>query len=50
MLEASGGCRFHNCQHLDEPDCAVIDAVANGKINSSRYQNYLKMLSQVKSG
>ncbi len=49
MLEASGGCRFHNCQHLDEPNCAVIDGVSKGKITASRYQNYLKMLSQEKS-
>jgi ribosome biogenesis GTPase len=50
MLDAAGGCRFHNCQHLDEPDCAVIDAVSSGEIASSRYQNYLKMLSQAKPG
>jgi ribosome biogenesis GTPase len=50
MLDAAGGCRFHNCQHLDEPDCAVIDAVSRGGIAASRYQNYLKMLSQAKPG
>jgi ribosome biogenesis GTPase len=50
LLEVSGACRFHNCQHLDEPDCAVIDAVSRGKIAASRYQNYLKMLSQAKTG
>jgi ribosome biogenesis GTPase len=49
ILQLSGACRFHNCQHLDEPSCAVIDAVACGKIAPSRYQNYLKMLAQAKS-
>ena len=48
LLEAAGGCRFHNCQHLDEPNCAVTDATSKGKISTSRYQNYLKMLSQAK--
>jgi len=50
ILEAAGVCRFHNCLHLDEPNCAVTDAVSKGKISSSRYQNYLKMLNQAKPG
>ena len=33
-------CRFHNCQHLNEPDCAVRDAVAQGQIAESRYESY----------
>lgn len=39
-------CRFHNCLHLNEPKCAVIEAVADARISSSRYQNYLKLLQQ----
>jgi len=50
ILQVSGACRFHNCQHLDEPDCAVVEAVANGRIADSRYHNYLKMLTQARSG
>jgi ribosome biogenesis GTPase len=50
ILRVSGACRFHNCQHLDEPACAVIEAVSSGQIASSRYQNYVKMLAQAKSG
>jgi ribosome biogenesis GTPase len=46
IQEQSQGCRFHNCLHLNEPKCAVIEAVANGSIAQSRYQNYLKMLDQ----
>ncbi len=38
-------CRFSNCRHLNEPECAVLDAVARHKIAGSRYQNYLKMLN-----
>jgi len=48
ILQVSSACRFHNCQHLDEPSCAVVDAVALGKIAPSRYQNYVKMLAQAK--
>jgi ribosome biogenesis GTPase len=38
-------CKFHNCQHLNEPKCAVIEAVEQGEIAQSRYQNYLTMLT-----
>jgi ribosome biogenesis GTPase len=37
-------CRFNNCRHRNEPDCAVRSAVTRGEIADSRYQNYLKML------
>ena len=46
LLETSAGCRFHNCQHQDEPDCAVIEAVNNGQISSSRFDSYRKMREQ----
>lgn len=39
-------CKFHNCIHLNEPKCAVIDAVDKEAISSSRYQSYLKLLAQ----
>jgi ribosome biogenesis GTPase len=37
-------CRFSDCQHVNEPGCAVLDAVARHKIAESRYRHYLKML------
>jgi len=40
-------CRFHNCLHLKEPKCAVIEAVEAGNISRIRYQNYLKLLEQI---
>ena len=38
-------CRFANCKHINEPKCAVIEAVKKGEIAESRYQHYLRMLS-----
>lgn len=40
-------CRFNNCIHVDEPGCAIIAAVEMGEIAEFRYQNYLKMLSDL---
>lgn len=37
-------CRFHNCQHHNEPGCAVRTAAANEEISESRYNNYLNLL------
>lgn len=34
-------CQFNNCQHLDEPDCAVKDAVEAGEIDMERYLSYV---------
>jgi ribosome biogenesis GTPase len=48
--EFGGNCRFHNCLHRNEPNCAVIEATASGAIAQSRYQNYLKMLEQLTAG
>jgi len=37
-------CRFRDCKHVVEPGCAVRSAVDSGKIDSSRYSSYLRML------
>lgn len=37
-------CKFQNCLHLHEPDCAVRQAAREGKIALSRYTNYLAIL------
>lgn len=38
------GCRFNNCKHTEEPDCAVKNAVAEGTISVERYLSYLNIL------
>ncbi len=44
MRDLLGQCRYHNCVHVNEPKCAVIEAVQNGTIAESRYHSYLSML------
>lgn len=44
MIAVSDNCKFHNCQHLNEPNCAVKKAVEEGKIHESRYYSYVNMM------
>lgn len=39
-------CKFNNCQHINEPKCAIKDAVENGNIDESRYQTYLQLMTE----
>ncbi len=41
-----GQCRFNNCIHATEPDCAIKQAVTDGHIRDWRYQSYLRLLEQ----
>ena len=42
-----GTCKFHNCTHVHEPACAVLDAVARGEIVEFRHEFYLRLLQQL---
>lgn len=44
IFKASADCRFGNCIHTHEPGCAVLQAVAEGRIAESRFNSYLSML------
>ncbi len=44
MRDRLNECRFHNCLHVNEPGCAVLEAVESGDIATSRYLSYLSML------
>jgi ribosome biogenesis GTPase len=37
-------CKFNNCLHINEPKCAVKEAIENGQIAFSRYKSYLQMI------
>ena len=43
MRELMNRCRFHNCRHVNEPGCAVLQAVTQGAIAPSRYDSYLSI-------
>ena len=38
-------CRFPDCTHTHEEDCAVKDAVADGRLDERRYESYCHLLS-----
>lgn len=42
-----GQCRFNDCRHLDEPHCAVRNALAAGAIDSIRYENYRRLAAEM---
>lgn len=40
-----GKCKFNNCKHINEPNCAIQEAVEKGLISMERFQSYLSILS-----
>ncbi len=45
FFELKGNCKFNNCLHQEEPDCAVKEALARDEVSWSRYKSYLQMLN-----
>jgi ribosome biogenesis GTPase len=43
MAAVLAGCKYNNCTHLTEPDCAVQEAVQTGGVSQLRYENYQKI-------
>ncbi len=39
-------CKFNNCQHMNEPKCAVKDALEQGEISESRYDSYRVLMTE----
>ena len=39
-------CRFHDCQHENEPGCAIQQALEEGELDSRRFNNYLKLMRE----
>ncbi|TAH17472.1 MAG: ribosome small subunit-dependent GTPase A [Cytophagales bacterium] len=44
MRSLFGQCKYYNCTHQHEPNCAIIRAVESGEIAQSRYESYLSMV------
>lgn len=43
--ERMNDCRFNNCTHTNEPDCAIMVSMEKGEIDEGRYHNYISILS-----
>jgi ribosome biogenesis GTPase len=47
MRAVMNNCKFNNCLHLNEPDCAVKDGVNDGSISQDRYVSYLTIMDTI---
>ena len=45
--ELSRNCKFKDCAHLNEPNCAVTSALKSGELSQKRYDNYQKMRKEL---
>jgi ribosome biogenesis GTPase / thiamine phosphate phosphatase len=50
IFEFSKECKFANCTHVHEPECAVLQAVEKQFISASRYQSYLSVMKDCNEG
>ena len=48
FVEYEQNCRFTGCSHIGEPVCGVKEALAEGKISQSRYNNYVQIYNELK--
>lgn len=44
IFKFSGNCKYHNCTHVHEPGCSVLEAFERGYIGGTRYSSYLSIL------
>ena len=49
MRQRLNNCQFNNCQHINEPGCAIKDAVIEGEIDEDRYVSYVNILESLKT-
>lgn len=45
FFRLKGNCKFNNCLHLDEPKCAVKEALEKDKVSWSRYRSYVQIVT-----
>ncbi|MCP4610092.1 MAG: ribosome small subunit-dependent GTPase A [Planctomycetes bacterium] len=46
IYELSEKCKFSDCRHISEPGCAVLEAIASGDLDESKYDNYIKLVKE----
>jgi ribosome biogenesis GTPase len=49
IAELAGRCRFNDCAHASEPDCAVQEALASGELDPDRWHNYVKLQRELRA-
>lgn len=47
MRERLNDCQFNNCLHVNEPGCAIKEAVVNGEISEDRYVSYVNIMESI---
>lgn len=47
LAEVAVGCKFNDCSHVHEPECAVRDAVEEGRLPAMRYTTYRRILESL---
>lgn len=50
IFRESSQCKYADCLHIEEPGCAVRNAVEEGKISTSRFNSYLSILNEINDG
>ncbi|MFH1378283.1 MAG: ribosome small subunit-dependent GTPase A [Planctomycetota bacterium] len=48
LSEIATDCRFRDCTHVNEPGCAVIEAVNDGRLDPANYESYLKQRKEIR--
>jgi len=48
FAKLKGQCRFSDCTHQNEPDCAIKEALEKGDIKKSRYESFVSMYKEIK--
>jgi putative ribosome biogenesis GTPase RsgA len=43
IIELSSKCKFHDCTHTTEPECAVKKAISEGIVSQERFENYYRI-------
>ena len=49
IAELAAQCRFNDCAHSTEPDCAVREALETGELDEDRWANYVKLQRELRS-
>ena len=50
MAQVAAACKFRNCSHTHEPECAVLEAIESGAIAKQRYASYLRIREDLRDG